>query len=268
MSVSVEYMGRFGNWMFQYACARRFARQNGLRLETNFPDCPILSTTAHPEGLSIVGQPQVITDNDASLFSNSYPPARYVLRGCFQRPEWYADQTEIKNFFVLKDEHKMEKNRADIVINLRLGDYKRLHCVIHPEWYLNILKQESFRRLYITGAYDRSNAFDRKYLGFFSPYSPILVAPDPVQNFYFLMSFDKIVCSNSTFCWWAAWFGEASRIYMFQNWTNNGLPYATPSNLRHAIQLPGTLMAGATTTPISFSVLRLWDRLWSPAQQA
>jgi hypothetical protein len=133
---------------------------------------------------------------------------------------------------------------------------------------LNILKQESFRRLYITGAYDRSNAFDRKYLGFFSPYSPILVAPDPVQNFYFLMSFDKIVCSNSTFCWWAAWFGEASRIYMFQNWTNNGLPYATPSNLRHAIQLPGTLMAGATTTPISFSVLRLWDRLWSPAQQA
>ena len=137
--------------MFQYACARRFARQNGLRLETNFPDCPILSTTAHPEGLSIAGKQQVITDNDAGLFSHPYPPARYVLRGFFQRPEWYEDRTGIKNFFVLKEGHKMEKNRADIVISIRLEDYKRHHCVIHPEWYLNILKQESFRRLYIMG---------------------------------------------------------------------------------------------------------------------
>ena len=267
MSVSVEYIGRFGNWMFQYACARRFAMQNGLKLETNFPDCPILSTTAHPEGRSFAGQPQVITDDDAGLFSHSYPPARYALRGFFQRPEWYEDKAEIKKFFVLKEEHGLGKNSADIVINLRLEDYKRLHCVIHPEWYLSILKQESFRKLYITGAYDLSQAFDRKYLGLFSPFSPILVPPDPVQNFYFLMSFDKIICSNSTFCWWAAWYGEASRIYTIKNWTNNSLPWAKPSNLRHAIQLPGTLMTGATTTPISFSMLRLWDRLWNPASR-
>jgi hypothetical protein len=261
MSVSVEYIGRFGNWMFQYACARRFAQQNGLKLETDIPDCPILSATAHPEGRSIAGRPQVITDDDAGLFSRSYPPARYALRGFFQRPEWYEDKAEIRKFFALKDEHRLEKNSADIVINLRLEEYKRLHCVIHPEWYLTILKRESFRKLYITGTYNLSQAFDRKYLGLFSPYSPILVPPDPVRNFYFLMSFDKIICSNSTFCWWAAWFGEASRIYMFRDWTGNGLPYASPSNLQHAIQLPGTLMAGVTTTPISFGALLLWDRL-------
>ena len=265
MSVSVEYIGRFGNWMFEYACARRFALRNGLKLETDFPDCPILSATAHPEGLSVAGAPKVITDDDSALFSHPYPPARYVLRGCFQRPEWYEDRTEIKKFFVLKEEHRVEKNSADIVINLRLEDYKRLHCVIHPEWYLNILKQESFRKLYITGTYDPSLAFDRKYLGYFSPFSPILVPPDPVQNFYFLMSFDKIICSNSTFCWWAAWYGEASRIYMFQDWTGNGLAYASPSNLQCAIQRPGTLMTGASTTPIGLCALGLWDRLRSLA---
>jgi hypothetical protein len=39
-----------------------------------------------------------------------------------------------------------------------------------------------------------------------------------IEDFNFIRQFGTILCSNSSFCWWAAWLSNAKTVYTFQQW--------------------------------------------------
>jgi hypothetical protein len=148
-----------------------------------------------------------------------WPAARYDLSGYFQRSRWYhAHRQTVLGFFNL--EPAGEINRKDIVINLRIDkDYQELGWVIHPSWYLDILRSETFDRLHIV-----TDVPDEQYLSYFRDYKPVIVHSGAKGDWEYLRAFDRIVAANSTFSWWAAYFSQASRIYTFRRWVTHPAP--------------------------------------------
>lgn len=211
MSVEVEYNGQFGNNLFQYVCARLFAKDNGLRLRTPFFVNKMVEALAQEGGESVEGAPIILGDRD-QLFSKKYPTARYSLHGFFLCGDWYHSRREqIRGF--IRPMRMFEKNTQDFAIHCRLKDYRRGNWVIHPSWYLSILKRETFKTLYIV-----TDELDREYFDVFRPYDPLFLSSKPEDDWEFLRSFDRVAISMSTFSWWAVFLGNASKVYVFKRY--------------------------------------------------
>jgi hypothetical protein len=215
VSVHITYRGRFGNHAFQYCCARLFGRDSGLRVMTEFPefDRQILPVTEHEEGRVITNPKVTLTGGKKSFLGTRYPPAQYTLKGFFQWPEVYQQRRD-DVMKIFRPRPVKPRPDGDIVINVRAGkDYRDLGMLIHPSWYLAILVEEQFDQLFIV-----TDAPDPKYLEYFKQYCPIVVKTTPDKDWDFLRSFRRILCANSTFPWWAAFFGYAWKVYTFERW--------------------------------------------------
>jgi len=212
MSVEINYISNHGNNLFQYVCGRLFADRLGVELTTAFNRPELVMMSPHRPG-RVIRRPATILTDRHPVLSRRWPQGHYVLQGYFQRSEWYHQcRDAIREFASVRE--VPQRSSSDIVINLRLGeDYRKLNWCIHPRWYLRILEQERFERLHMV-----TDNPDPEYLSWFARYDPIVVSSGPVGDWDYLRSFDRIVCSNSSFCWWAAFFSKASRIYTFKRW--------------------------------------------------
>ncbi|MBE3037003.1 MAG: alpha-1,2-fucosyltransferase [Candidatus Atribacteria bacterium] len=207
--------------MFQYAMARLVAMSDGSKMVTMWNHNGFIEANECYEGHTYDGETVQIEDlrfgNTAvnPLDGFDYSGRRVHLNGYFQDAAFYNPHREIiKGFWQLP---KVKINYDDLVIHLRLTDYFwfRNKTVIHPNWYREIIKKEHYRKLYIVVEPHCTNG---KYLSFFNDLHPIIVSQSPKEDFMFLMSFDRIVCSNSTFAWWAAFLSDAKKIYLFSKW--------------------------------------------------
>lgn len=230
MSVEIRWHGRFGNHVFQYAAARLFAQDNRLQLISQFLAPGFLEVTEPTGGLKIDAPEIVLTDGDA-IFGKHYLPARYVFNGFFQDASWYYDRKqEVEKMFILPPVESVNEN--DLVMNVRLGDYWAHNIVIDPSWYVDLLPRLQFDKLYIVT--DEANP---EYLSHFKRYRPIIRTGRPVEDWHFLRSFRRIVSSNSTYCWWACFFSQASVVYTFRRWIDN--PNAKLSAFPRSVQVDG-----------------------------
>jgi hypothetical protein len=102
------------------------------------------------------------------------------------------------------------------VIHLRLGDYwsADVASVIHPTWHRACLSKLGYRpqrhKLYIV-CENPNDEFVRHYAQF----RPEFVSGTPESDFAFIASCGNIICSNSSFCWWAAFLGNPKRVMTF-----------------------------------------------------
>lgn len=253
MSIRMKYYGQIGNCLFQYVYARMLAEQNSFHLQSSFPYQKFLSTTPHQPGdryaqprhllqepifsdptSKIVSRPtaQVAAEMTAFYETLKKPleKGHYTLCGYFESSELYnSRESLIKSYFNLPP---LEKNTKDIVLNVRLGDFAKHGFVLDSGWYLDILERETFDRLYIVGLHP-----SEPYLKPFLKYDPIVVESDPINDFHFIRRFDKIICSNSTYCWWAAFLSDAKRIYASDKWLSPLL-----DSCKNSINLEATYM--------------------------
>ncbi len=190
MSVTVSYTGRFGNNMFQYVMGRLLAHKNKLALKPNWPHNEIIKPTVDKYWAHIYG-------GDIEISGFFQQACRYL-----------PNRAMIKSWFPSYE----TANYKDIVIHLRADDYGKAHR-IHPQWFLDILARETFEKLVIV-----MSPIDPEYLSYFYKYNPLVQSGGIKEDFEFIASFDKIICSNSTFCWWAAFLSNASKIYTFKKW--------------------------------------------------
>ena len=78
------------------------------------------------------------------------------------------------------------------------------------------------------------------YTKLFTQYMPAYLSSTPSSDFDFIRSHNNIICSNSSFCWWAAFLSEAESIYTFKPWMNRkGIPLA---GIAGAKALDGTFL--------------------------
>ncbi len=258
MSIEIRYLGGFGNRLSAYIWARLLAIKNNLYLETSFPDedikysfpgKEILSTTPHESGRIFKEPIEHIIDvefdyNGPEYFDKKLDPAHYIVEGFFQEANYYNDSYElIKTFFNLDP---IKKNTKDIVMVLRLADFYREKLVINPGWYKSILNKEEYDNIYVVGC-----DHDDHYLDYFKEYNLKVIQPtnNIGEDFHFIRSFDKIICSNSSLHWWASFLSEASTIYTFKKFAYNSdteqdSNRSLMSNMRNATVIKGRFYKG------------------------
>lgn len=227
MPVSINYKGRLGNKIFQYVSARIFAEKNKLDLITELPN-DVLEFTQHKkfeednEGIkSVKVNSKSFTCNEINFEGNG----DYIFDDFFQNGDYINENEKlVKSFFILP---KKEKNKEDIVMHVRLDDF--IHTedienpknwdnseIVNPYYYKVILEKENFKNLYLV--VDKIKyEWEKKYLNYFKEFNPIIISSNPKEDFEFIRNFNKIITSNSTFCYWSAFLSDAEFIYTFGN---------------------------------------------------
>jgi hypothetical protein len=231
MSVTTTYVGGgLGNSLFQYAYARLFAEKNGLFFDSGDPNAPygdVVEMAPSLPGLSVDTPVIEVNENQGNLLTMSSPPGRYYFNGFFQKSEWYIPHaTRIREF--MRPRQAVETvNEDDVVLHMRLGGNPNIKhknwdslgglplCTwISPEWYCNVLRKLSFRKLYVVTADPQP-----RYIAAFKEFSPVVVTQSTEQDWNFLRTFRRIILSNSTFCWWAWFFGVSTQAFVFSRWS-------------------------------------------------
>lgn len=243
--ITVDYYGRSGNQIFQYVFARVLCEKLGMWLYTPPPKVFLPINPCFKDVDLKRGSTFMVTDGSADqLLDGQHILAGVThlhLHGYFQKSWFYNPyRTEIKQMF---DEGPKLINHDDIVIHLRLTDYfwHRVNSVISSEWYINIVKAQQYKKCYVVVEDHPTN---KKYLQFITGgirNCEVVTGGSALEDFNFIRSFDRIVCSNSTFCWWAAFLSNATKIWTFKPWLNKvGAKYMPDlSGIAGAIEVDG-----------------------------
>ena len=231
-------VGQHGNQLFVCLFAAIIAYTHGLsiRMPTNglvrFKE-PSEEWNEPPEGTQRVIARRASDVTDAL---EHY----HLARGYYQHADHFNPHVDmIRN--VILDLPPVKKNTKDVVLHIRLDGFNHNghnSHIINPEWYKAILDTLEFEKLYIvmdtkSGRIWRKQAGDKKkYLDAFSGYNHEIVSGTAEEDFNFIRSFDTIICSNSTFSFWATFLSDASRRFMPPFWESRG---AKLSHIENAI---------------------------------
>lgn len=110
---------------------------------------------------------------------------------------------------------------TDIVMHVRLDDF--IHEgynseIAHYQHYLDVLDDHSCLGANVFIVVDAlRNDYEKKYMAMFEKYKPIYVQQNMLEDFRYLMEANRIICSNSTFAWLAAFLGNAESIWILNN---------------------------------------------------
>jgi hypothetical protein len=230
MSVTFNYHGRTGNNMFQYAFARLLALKNELPLGTkweytDFIDVSYFPTTPQPNNIGKDVVTLVDLYNPKDRLSNKligdYRGKKIHCDGFFQNSEYYSTNKDtVKSFF---EQPPKDVNKTDICLHLRLGDYAEpsVDSIVHPQWISQCLSLMEYkpggdRKLFVV-----VENKEEGYLNHMDIHRPIYVSQNAREDFRFIQRFENLICSPSSFCWWAAFLGHGKNIMTFPSWMRN-----------------------------------------------
>ena len=274
--VRVRYQGRLGNKLFQYAFGRILAEDLGYRLIA--PPIPhFVCTQDNVDGLRI---DSMVTLSGHFVGLENIRPFKgkkaFSLRGYFQRYELYQEHKERIRTWFNRGFQKTSVSPGTVVLHCRrthpidtkylynydglslsvgskalvLDDDVRGHLrklghkrdfyanydMLPFEWYEKILNEISFDKLIICTDVRGDPFFEH-----FAKYNPEISSRNVQEDFDLIRSASRIICSISTFGWWACFLSEAKEIYLpvpdYATWRNReaGVSLSVPdeSRFRH-----------------------------------
>ena len=229
--IRIEYIGQFGNCMFQYAFARLHSVVNRINLATHGPvelaasSCQQFVEPLEKKGTIVITDELYYKHRMANgscpmLLDASYD---YVVSGYFQDADLYNAHVEnIRSFFAIQyPSPSIDKT----LVLIRLGDF--VHSgynseIIHYDWYKTVLGESSNDRVFsITsnglGRSPSSKEKEQKYLQHILRNGDVILSSDKdlFGEFIEVMNYKTIVCSNSTWAWWACFLSSCKNIYTF-----------------------------------------------------
>ena len=209
--VEVIYDGNLGNNLFQYCFGRILAEELGYTLSAEpIPGFPGTYEAVYGQNYTgintIVLRGQLV---NLSFKEKIDPKCHILLTGYFQRYEYFEKYSDsIKEW--LRTEHDIDDDISsdDVVIGIRRGrDYIPMYG-LPISYYENALSLIQYNRVFIC-----TNEPDDPFIKFFQKkYAAIIRSPGALDNLAFIKKFNKIIISNSTFLWWAAYLSNAKEI--------------------------------------------------------
>lgn len=222
-----SYLKNLGNKLFIYAGCRIIA--DLLDYNLIVPEKPLIRRELNQTGLyvnevfpfrSVLGRKNVtspikrITDNDiVSLGSIDKLISTYPNHG-FENISYFSKYDYIKPYKHLVKEYYNslvlpKRNNDDIIIMLRNSKVDG-RFVLPDNYYLDILKNETFSKLYISLDHLGKHQTLLKKLEI---YNPIILDGGILEIFSEITSFNKIIASQGTFSFWACLLSNADKIY-------------------------------------------------------
>ena len=248
--VNLHYVGRFANCLFIYAFGRIIAENNGLRLKTpwigevsnQFGDVhgEIIHINPCKDGTNGEDVQQTTLDDNSSVecIDDNFHGKNVYVNGYMQNHLYYDKRkAQIKSWMELPVVESGHEN--DIAVHIRLDDYSKTKgcSIISPKWYLDILDQPENRGKQVYVVVDKvKSSWEIDYMNNFGNYK--IISDTAKRDFHFLRSFGTLIISNSSFAWWAAYLGEAKRIFTFERWMI-GSPKALLSRAEGMTPTPG-----------------------------
>lgn len=211
--VEVKYMGLFGNTLFEYCLGRIIAEELGYQLKAA-PIKGFSSTSKAVDGLDYSHGPieELVGQKiDLRTVLQNQTPRKIFLRGYFQRYEYFQPYKEaIRKHWLIADLAPPPQHSArEIVLHVRRADYIQQGWATPFEFYEEVIEMARCDRAFILTDAPKDPFFRR-----FKKYRPVIVHNSQMEDFAMLRSFKKMVISESTFSWWAAFLSEAEEIYM------------------------------------------------------
>lgn len=227
--IEVHYRCALGNNLFQYALGRILAEHRGDALlcsaatkhtdagQQSLPDV-VDAFVDLPQKLPgrRVEEPQnrfVVGDRltwnwhglDLDALLSDPEPTRIVLDGFFQVADYYAPhRLALRRWFTLKPRDLPFPADNDVAIHVRRGDFWMLGSVLSSTWYRDRLAELDPARVFVFGV-----DVDDDVRAALSPWDTVYVDGSPMDDFALLQRFQRIVLSDSTFSWWAAFLSDA-----------------------------------------------------------
>ena len=235
--VTFDSGGRFGNQLFQYTIARLLAEKIGFELGQQGEWNDTITATPPKPGKRYTNDTVTIVErfDTGNILERKYEKKHYHLRGYWQEAHYYLpNRDKILGFFNEKATAQTDKD--NIVMHVRLDDYKEFGkggTVLNPRYYTDCLEYEIFDELFII-----TDAPNDDYFNAFEKYNPIFNYGTEKQDFWFLTQFDRIICGNSCFSWWAAFLSNANKIYMPECWIRNS------NDIKHDLPFGVVMKAG------------------------
>ena len=211
--IELIYDGNLGNNLFQYCFARILAETMGYRLVASpIPGFP--RTFDFVDGACYQDAEMVVLRGQKPTLEFLHEPNRkyhILVTGYFQRYEYYREHRDkIKEWLVLEENLSDIKfvNTSDIVVGIRRGrDYIPRHG-LPLSYYEEALSLVKFDRVFICTNLP-SDPFVRHLQ---KRYDATIRPPGALDNLLFIQKFNKVIISNSTFLWWAAFLSNATEI--------------------------------------------------------
>lgn len=148
--------------------------------------------------------PEIITQNKKTRNIKGH--------GYYQRYEYYKPYKKQIKQWLKFDSAIIPYDKEDIVLHIR--SLEEMYYLPF-EYYKKALEQAKYNKVYI--CIDDPNS---PFLENFKPYDPIIIKhlnpfnkESTLHDFKFIMSFNKIISSQSTFSWWASFLSNATEIY-------------------------------------------------------
>lgn len=212
--------GRFANNIFQYFASeiiRKIFNYNEVKiLPYNPGDCLYIDNAKFKEicDLDIQGKKY-----DISEYKNIY------MDGFFQRSEIFLHYKDyIMSIFnenntakinhsicirdiVLYNTKHIVPSENDLVMHLRLDDFKLTKEVFESEGLKDILKTISFVNLYIV-CDNVKQQWEQDYINNFKQFNPIILSGNILDDFNLMKTCKRLMISASTYSWMASYLNK------------------------------------------------------------
>lgn len=213
--IEIQYTGRFGNQLFQYAFGRIISKEKKYFLETNnstLRQDEILKKfqkNINQDGLYKNEKNSVVIggfklDYD-SIFKHD---GKIILYGSFQD---YRNLLPYKSFVksLYQFDKKQELYKDDLIgVHIRLTDYFDSNNALDVEYYLKLIKESKKYPVIYT---DDPN---HKYISEIKKHVECdVISRSTWDDFVELSSYKHICISQSSYSWWSAWLSNAETIY-------------------------------------------------------
>ena len=211
--ITVGFAGRIGNNMFQYSYARCLAEQ------TNVPYLFCIPPELRNFNLKEVSEQR--------RESYSPPPLGHPYYQTYANLDVLLDNREkVRSWFPFSEDGMklLDSFGNPPVFHVRGGDYQNQGWQIDAEYYRRAA-EICLNPLIVTDdiPYSRELLKGIKYTD--------IISTD--TDFSTLCHSKILVCSNSTYCWWAAFLGNHEQVYSPDGWQKSGrsTPFSWPGGM-------------------------------------
>jgi len=215
--VIVKYNGLLGNKLYEYCFGRIIAQKLGYKLQVQpLEGFPATKDIIDGDDYSVGYPTEELTGQKVDLNGvlKDRRKRKIIVNGFFQRYEYYKRYKESirKKWLILKTDFipDFSVDDEDVIVCIRRGDYIRFGWALPMSYYDDALAKIKYRKIYVCSATldPFVRVFIEKYGATFLTYEKY----DEIKILKTIMYFNKIIISNSTFYWWAAYLSKAKEI--------------------------------------------------------